>query len=392
MALYTLQVPDPPPGQDWFTVVPGQYLYNVTGITALLTTLDAAHAADASGHGNTLQYLFVIPADQALQQGWPGVLIGDTAQRFRTLDGATKYGDAALLTPSTMDWSEAFTIEWWMQNTAPGYDGNVFTWITSGAGFNQVAVSAAGQLSLAFDNGAGIVSGAGICPFDGGYHHYAVSVTASPRVGSVWYFDGDPVATGLVGPAPVPLPATDQGYSIGSGAPAFPGAADELAVYPSPLTHAQINAHFTAAPIFADYTAAVLADGPAAYYHLDEKPGATGREVAFEVTDGNLTVADVPTGFGPPATGTAFGYSWQPGLGNRSQALDGRLISVPVPPLVLPAGYTMGTKTLDIGPADQWSDIVVWWNSNIQDARGPIDPFVYPPGAHLVYVPPVSVA
>ena len=54
MSLYTQVVPNPAAGADWSWPVPGKYIYDVTGITATLTTGIGAstNVPDASGHGN----------------------------------------------------------------------------------------------------------------------------------------------------------------------------------------------------------------------------------------------------------------------------------------------------------------------------------------------------
>jgi hypothetical protein len=201
------------------------------------------------------------------------------------------------------------------------------------------------------------------------------------------YLDGAALVNLVDIPGPVlaaPPASITWGLAAGN-VPAQNGGVDELAYFPSALSPANIATIYGTAPNFAAYTAAVESFTPDTYYHLGNQttpPG--GRQVVLEVTDGTHVVELIPTGF-PIVSGLGpFTYSWQPKLAAHAQTMNGTTTTVPVPPLILPAGYTVGSRTLDIGAKDQWSNIAIWWNSTYMDF---VDhPYEYPPGMHLVYV------
>ena len=103
------------------------------------------------------------------------------------------------------------------------------------------------------------------------------------------YQDAQLIGGGQMGDAGTVLPG--QGLQVNAEGPYF--GLDEVAIYPSVLTSAEIAAHWTAgagtpsvgacAPTpTSPYAAAVLADSPAAYYRLDELSADPQDRVAFD--------------------------------------------------------------------------------------------------------------
>jgi hypothetical protein len=160
---------------------------------------------------------------------------------------------------------------------------------------------------------------------------------------------------------------------------------DEVAAYPSLLSAARVAAHNAARGSFAAYSAAVLADSPGWYYHLDDSLAGTGRTPSLVVTDGSHVVQSIGQGFSAPTTLSPYSYSWQPGVSANSATPAGTAISIAIPKLIVPAGYVVKSVTPDIQPTDQWSSVAVWWSTDIMDALGEVNPYAYPPGAFLQY-------
>lgn len=391
MALYIVNVPDPPLGTDWFNSVPGQYIYNVTGVRAVLTAFQSLTAHDATGNGNDGQYFVRTGYTAAEVLGLQGAFAGDAAVMPYGPHAPFAALQVARNLPTTMVWSGDYTIEWWQRCTpqaaSPMFLGNGFT-----VGSQWPDITATGSIDLIDARGQSYESVAIAAAHNDLWHYYAISL---PFAASVSFsFDGTvPAVAHQVAPGlRVALPAADVGivYPV-TGQVGAHTLIDEVAFYPRALSVAERQAHFAAAAGgFAAYSAAILADSPAMYYHLDEVGGPGGRQPALQITDGSQTVELIPTGFPDPSTAGVTTYSWQPNLQAHARSGDDSLITVPVPDLLLPAGYTIGTETPDLGADDQWSEIVVWWDSDYSDIQVGIDAFAYPPGAHLVYHPPSS--
>lgn len=385
MTLRTITVPNPSPGQDWVTVVPGKYLYNVTGIIATLTTDPGVVAADASGHGNTGGYVFDAPGFAVLMLGQGGAIPGDAAVHLSDLGGATGYGTVEQLSFTAMDFSGDFSIEWWSQITATAAETGIFFWDDAGVDLHQVTFNSAGNLFLELNGTHVYRSVNGAFVLDGAWHHYVWSYTAASPLTTALYRDGAVVALAARPAANIAIPASATLARWGGSPTGTPGGLDEVAVYPVALSAARVAAHFAAAGDFGAYSAAVLADAPAIYHHLDDAGGPGGRQPTLLITDGSITVEHVPSGFPTAALGTDFVYSWQPNLQAATESLGGTLVTVPLPELHLPAGYTVGTETFGLAAGDQWSAITLWWDDAYQTAQQAADSYLYAPGAHLVY-------
>lgn len=385
MVLRTITVDDPVPGLDWKHAVPGKYLYDVTGITAVLNAASSLQAIDVSGNGNDASYVSGPTQSTPTPFGFPGAVQPDAATGYPLGATVPFVMNTNLPIFANMDWSGDWTIEWWSKIEPNGPDD----WLSvTFPAMNTILVRGFGVTPTVWSlDLTGIVyHSPAPTPIDTEWHHYAWSYVAATPAATRFYVDGGalvPVVVGVVNPV---IPAANTGGKfVLPFATALPNGTDELAIFPAALGPAQVAAHYAARGDFDAYTAAVLADTPSAYYHLDEAGGVGGRQPALEVTDGANIVELIPAGFPTPTSGNAFTYSWQPRLQARAESADLTLITVPCPELHLPAGYTVGTLTPDLGPADQWSNILIWWDDALQTATQQADAYQYAPGAHLIY-------
>lgn len=385
MTLRTVPVPDPPPGEDWQTVVPGQYLYAITGITATLTTLGAPSVmVDATGNGNDGFYTSATPP---YPQPVAGLVVGDDAMQFNDLTATSEASHASI--PATpVDWAQPWSVEFWIEvdgiTDAPA--GGVYGLDGGGNTGAAVTVFNTGDVVISAFTGAGLEAqpyAVGTVPLGAG--HYVVATwDGTNYLLTVDTVSQTPTAT-IVGGAPLTTTAPVGIATFPPGGGTSASIMDELAFYPTVLGAGSQSVHFGLQADFAAYSTAVLSDGPAAYYHLDDVGEGDGRQVALEITNGQLLLELIPTGF-PDLTSTGpFAYSWQPNLNSSTQTPNTALTTIAIPQLILPAGYTVGTDTLDIAAGDQWSNITVWWDDSIMDSLSPIDLYAYPPGALLVY-------
>lgn len=382
MALYVVQVPDPPPGTDWSWTVPGEYLYNVTGISATLNTPNGPSptAKDASLNNNDGTYMELRAEPTAFV---PGLVAGDLALQSGDPDG---FGRTFIEVPPTADWRAPFTILWWQSLSATWDLRQLNPYLADALAPAQVLeikeiVGAAGGLILRDQVDAEWDSGVGIFPADGLPHMVAVTFDGT---NATLYLDGAVSPWSATGASPgAPVAFTNAEVGGGNGPPEI---LDEFATFPSELNAGTIAGIFAAAAVdFATYSAAVLAATPNLYYHLDDLFVGAQDQVTLLITDGSTSVMQIPTGFPEAPSGGTWRYSWQPRLQSSTQPASGTPTTVAVPPLILPAGYTLGTNTLDLVGAAQWSDITIWWDSNIMDARAGQSAYLFPPPVHLVY-------
>lgn len=385
--LYVVTAPDPPPGADFTLIVPGNYLYDVVGITAKLTTgLGNPILHDSSGFGNDGTYLTggtgTITFDHA-----PGLVAGDTDiicnPAIPTLVGGSG--------PTTSGWLNAgsFWIVAWCDGTTNQPQNMVILRVGAGGDVGaQLGVTNGflGNPTVFFDFNNSAIGLDYFGAVAAGPHMYAATydaVTDEARI----YIDGVRVlGPTVVGGAPV----FDANWFDLGAAPGNNPEYDEIAWGSGlPDDAAIANLYAQATVSFAAYTAAqlALAPFPFGYYHLDDVVTAGGRQPSLVISNGTTELEAIPTGFPAVATPGPYEYSWQPGLNADTQSTDGTLTTVAVPPLVLPAGYTVGTRTLDILPADQWSNVTLWWDDNAQRSIDPAYDYNYPPGALLRWRP-----
>lgn len=385
MTLRTVQVPDPAPGADFGTVVPGRYLYNVTGITATLTTAGTLDALrDLSGNGNDGTYT----SPSAFGAFGPPLLAGGGAWYPANAPGVPSF-DAADIPHGLCDFDAPFTVAWWQLFT-PGMIGSGVAWLISfdAAVFAIFQIVATvgdgtpgnGQFAVLSGGGPWVVDGQTM-PGDGLPHHVAL---VWDMANLTLYVDGASVGWTVTG-APPFGPGPADAATLGNPDIGV-GVYQDLAVIPSALSGGEIGTLYTAgASGTGGYELAVMMFGPTALYRLDAAANSGARQVLLVVAAAESVVAMVPTGFAPPVALGPYRYSWQPGISSSSLASGGQAITVAIPPLILPAGYSVASFTLDIEPTDQWSAVTVWWNDDAMMASDAFNPFVYAPGAHLFY-------
>lgn len=388
MALYVVTQPDPPPGADFELVAPGNRLYDVTGITATLSTAGVVGATmfDSSGnarHG-TYTHHGIYPTSVA------GIVSGDAA--IRTRDPATVGLAAGGNMPALgFDRMADFSIECWLTlTTLADQTGFICRWNAFGPA-RQVWLALSDGGSMQFVRQDSFTTqlyhwDLSLVVTDGLPHHYVCSFGPTDPI---LYVDNVVQVPDVTTPH-IAYAAMDTPGSCFEDNPPLAGVngtADELSVWGVALTAGQVAAHYAAGLAgIGPYTAAILADGPAAYYHLNEG-ASTGRQPSLIVTNGTTELEAIPSGFPAVATPGPYQYAWQPLLRADTQSSDGTLTTVAIPELVLPAGYTVGTRTLDIQPADQWSNVTLWWDDVFQQQTIGLKEIVYPPGAYLVIVP-----
>lgn len=385
MALHVVQIATPPPGTDWRHVVPGRYFYDVVGITATLTTGGAPTVMhDSSGNGFDGTYF----GSGGFPNPIPGYVSGDGAMDIA--DATVINTTAGAFVPNLgFDMTGDLTLEFWSaQIVNPGLSGFVWRW-DDGTGFDRVYLDmdTDGNVQFVRSNGFSSQDADWDCSLlitDGLPHHLVVSYVPA---GATLYVDGVAQVPIFTSPDPGLVPFSAVASMAGGGGPGvgYHGGLDEFAIYNYALNAGQAAAHFAAAAGgIAAYAPAVLADAPTAYYHLDEVAGG-GREPSLIATDGTHELEAIPPGFPAVATPGPYEYSWQPGLRADTQSTDGTLTTVAIPHLQVPAGYTIGTRTLDLQPGDQWSDVRLWWNDAYQQSLASFNPYAYPPGATLTY-------
>lgn len=385
MTLYTLVVPDPPAGVDWQTVVPGLRVYDVTGITATLATDVSVGPAvqqllfgATNGAGSVLKFVvqpfsatenqfefrsestFIGLSDTfpSLSDGQPHMfaVVWDGANEHYYLDGAP-IGIAQPVTPSGIGGA--------LDPGEMGFAGPGST-IIDEMSTHRAALSA-GQIAS--------LHAAGLAGF-AGYNTAIMALTP----GTYYHFDG---------PSPTAVCADASGnghdadYTSVSGSPQFvPG-----------LVPGNDALHWSAPPGI-DETRVINApfdvdwDGPFTIimWSLQETGvPSTGRTPGLSITDGQTEVVLVGDGFTAQATPGPYRYSWQPRQQSNARSPDGLLTTVGIPELILPGGYTIGSKTPDLAPADQWSNIIVQWSDTYQQLTTLLPPYDYPPGAFYTY-------
>lgn len=386
MTIRTQIVPDPPPGVDWSTVVPGEYLWDVLTVTA---TLEAVGGC-ASFNPNTA----MDPSPSA------GV-------------GFFSYVD---LVASAFDpGAGPFTLELWSRWADNGVPvGQVFAALDPGFDPGEPVIDMSGaptagyaiQIAVPVHQLLGVASA--VPPGDTGWHHVVYVCTGSGGTLEI-FEDGASLGSLALTPYAIgPIFANELG--AGAHFPPAQGCStplDEVALYHSALSPAQIAAHYAAMCVgFADYSAAVLADSPVSYYHLDEPPGATTvsdatgnnnggivqgnptfgipgavrgggpRYPALTITDGANVILVAPSATGQ-VNGTTVQYSWYLANASSIPTPGTGIVSIALPRLVLPAGYVVESVTGELEPADQWTEITVWWDDTLMDGMAGITPYDY---------------
>lgn len=249
---------------------------------------------DSSGNGNHGQYFSTAPGVN-FASSQEGLVSGDTAVNVES-------GAYGFIQDPILDWDTSFTIEQWIKLGSFVGGGAWPFLLTSGDppdGTNDLVILNARGFDADVPNIRFLLRPAEVdyrsdpiptSQFDGFPHHLVVAIDYSiiefgwPEV--FFYWDG------------VAIPRADRTGRSPGGAPAFiyfgqlaffGTFMDEVALYPHVLSPERVAAHYAAASTsFAAYTAAVLADTPSAYYHLNEA-GVSPRNVAT-TTQGEIKI------------------------------------------------------------------------------------------------------
>lgn len=224
-------------------------------------------------------------AGTGVTRPFPGAITGDanTASRFSGTSAGVAVSSARIAGPQT------FAIEAWFRTTSTS-GGKIV-----GFGNNATRNSSDHDRHLYMDTSGRVLFG--VYPGtsrtiqsrtglnDGQWHHVVGSLGAN---GMQLYLDGVRVAqrTDTTSAQPYEGYWRVGGDTTWSGAQFFRGDIDEVAIYPAPLTGAQVDAHWTAsgrtsalraAPADA-YGAAVHAAGPDLFWRLSEATGAVATD------------------------------------------------------------------------------------------------------------------
>lgn len=388
MTLQTIAVTQPAAGHDWTYTVPGQWTIDLSSISArLVSATNPTTASDSSPNGNNATYNAAHPvtfgvtgpfgggggqAVRDLNINQAGANIATFANGGGALDTATFTAEALVKGNATgsvfseivagRDTSGSPGTVRWMLGCQPGFPYSL-----------RAAASNADVFSLLTTFTANA------------WHHVAVTYDGAQWVG---YVDGV-ASLAVAGHLPT-LTTTNKPFGIGGdtlSAQSFQGDMAAAAVFGSALSGAQIAAHYAAvATSAAAYKTAVLTDSPLALWMLDEQVTHYQRTVILEITDGTNVVASFP-GFTPTQQSSVFSWTWLVDGQATVQSVDQSTTVVSIPRLVLPAGYVIRSRTVDLAAADQWSNVTIWWDDTYQQSAAGTDPFVYPPGAYLNIIP-----
>lgn len=385
MTLHVVQVPSPPAGMDFSAVVPGIYTYDVTGITATLVTGSTATVArDSSGNGYDGTYVFTPSSSALFAQGRPGIVPGDTAVDFTT-DGTHIYGSEMASPFEAIDLGGDVTCEGFFADIGShALEQHLFVALAADTFEMDFGITSAGEIFMFRGGSLETYMTTAVYPFDGNGH---LIQWVLPFAGTfAVLLDGvsQPIAATVAPGSRFRVGATTWQVGVSTVGTGASGRMDEFAVYASALSGGQCAAHNAARGSFAGYTAAVLADTPDFYYHLDDG-GSTGREPSLVVTNGTTDVIAIPPGFPAVSTPGPFTYAWQPDLNADTQSTDGTLTTVAIPRLILPSGYVVGSRTPDLQAGDQWSNVALWWDDSYQEAIDPLNGYLFGDGVRLRY-------
>jgi hypothetical protein len=226
----------------------------------------SASAADSSGGGNTGVYVTPTTGFQAPGSPAGGSVTADTALAFPAGASATVSANFSQNSPDT------FTTEVWFK-TASTTAQRLYQFADSASGNvtttdRMVSMNAAGQVSLVVSTTT--VSSAASYN-DGTWHLVSASLGAA---GMRLYVDGS--LAGSDASVTAGLTISPGFWRLGGQSGLFfTGTLDEASIFSSQLGDAQIAAHYTAgttATTLAQYSAAVTADSPWAFLHLDDAP------------------------------------------------------------------------------------------------------------------------
>lgn len=373
MAIRVISVPSPAVGHDWTFKIPGQWTAHLLGVKAdLVTGANVSTIPDESGNGRT----GTVQANTRARGGFQGPyaaglnnysvyndgLVGPTD--FVYCLSASGIAALSLLNGTLEAWIKpALAQTGHRQSNGLGILDNSTPLVRVGGGVRDSQVSPAdGDI---VSNGAFRFNPAGIFTRNV-WHHYALTWdTINFRT----YVDGALVSTNAgQQPGANAIPQAWAGGASTNGQ--MNGFQAGAAIYGAALAQANIQNHFNASSSWAAYRAAVLVDTPLLFWGLNTVVSGPSRTVDLVITDGTNKVGEYAASF-PATTAPVFTWSWQPLGSGALGSTDGVLNSVPIPDMTLPAGYTIGTRTLDITGTDQWSNITLWFDDGTGPTVGP---------------------
>ena len=234
--------------------------------------LYSVHVTNSAGQSNSASALLTVnalpptcdPAPQGLVSWWAaesnandsfgnnnGTLVGgviytngEAGQAFY-FNGST--ADVDVPDSPSLELTNQITIEAWINPVVTNGDQNIVAKISNPTGLNgyQFALTAGNELVGQFNSpGLGWASSYLLYPIPivpGTWNHVAWTYDQSAMK---LYFNGQPVATNVIGPHPIATSSAD--LNIGNTGPPFNGAIDEVGIYNTALTAAQIQAIYNA--------------------------------------------------------------------------------------------------------------------------------------------------
>lgn len=298
--------------------------YSMTNISTAGSALNGAY--------------YGVPSLQA-----PGANAGDFAASY---SGNLQYSETPFNT--ALNPTGPFTVEFWANLTnvsAGAKSGVVSRYVTVAGGptaqrgylFFANNGNATWQFRVYNNTGSTTVTDTGIVTIAANTWYHVVGVYDGANI-SV-YVNG--VKTSTTTGTVVYAPNTNSPTRIGAGTPEtapslfFPGQLDNVAIYNSVLSDAQISAHYDAATTnAAGYNAQILADSPAVYYPLNEPvlppyvPYAATNSGSLGIAqNGVYSLAGSTSGIAGPLRSQFAGFE----TNNKAVGLNGSsgIVSIP---------------------------------------------------------------
>lgn len=367
MAVRVVTLPAPTSGTDWTYTVPAQWLPYLYGVTAeLVTAAPATQYPDETVNNNPLVF-GSMPGNWNLSGVGPfaGGLKDIAPNHSPSVGAASAFATAAVATFKLAPVSMDFWVN--LDNVTMTNDRDMcsaalpslseFSW-----GWILDHLSPLGQVNLDGLNVTAAFVYASNVWARPGWHHVGFASDATK-----WnsYIDGvaGPTHTGNL---PIASANTSIQVMVAVEGQEMAGSFGPLAIYSGTLPAASFANHAAAASSWAAYRTAVLADNPVGFWGLNTVALGPSRIVTLVITDGTRTVAQFPANFAA-TTAAGFIWSWQALGPGAAASTDGSINSVPIPEIAVDAGYTIGTKTLDLAGTDDWQNITLWFD----DGTGP---------------------
>lgn len=255
-------------------------------------------ASDDSGNGVNLTY-----PGSGVTLGTTGALAGDSDTAV-TFSGSAVNG---INGPDTgfPSGASARTIELWFETSVASPDPTLIDYGDQTApSYHSFAIWLNGSSEICVNADSYMHCQTALYPLNDGHWHQ-LDVAYDGSLTYTYYIDGQPDGTATLSTALGTVLATNSTYLGGDGASGdeLTGKLDEVAIYPSDLTYAQVDSHWTAAtgitcpssPSDA-YGASVMADSPSRYYRLDESSGLGVADYSGNCATGTYAGAGVTYG------------------------------------------------------------------------------------------------